>query len=261
MSALTALTAVKVNQHRKYNAIHGIKLKKILLLLICSLLLMSNKKCQWKQSIEENKLNEEITETSSINYRDYIDNYNPKLLKLFEIEGNFTDSGNREILVFFRERDRGMVLTPKIDFAYCFVFDTTNETIQNVYDIHDYWTLLPSWDYIKEDSLNELGRAVIWRDKRIGYIGDFNENGKEELYFFRVSGITMNTVFYEFDGNEFVQITDREFDYMYHHIIDIDKEDKLIKFGKPWLSSDVSFPIIWNNESQKYEILGEVLEN
>ena len=198
------------------------------------------------------------TTTDNRNYRQYIDEYDPKIVFLFEVEGNFTNSGNRELLVFYQRKSTLFVEGEKRDvigLAYCFVLDPTNEKVERVYNIPKYLSM-PFLDNtendIDEDPMEELGREIIWLGKRIGCVGDFNENGKEEMYLFASYGLTIDPCFYEFNGIEFVEITDRY--YPFARITGIDKERKIIHFDSTSRSNG-DFSLIWNEITQMYEWL------
>ena len=72
----------------------------------------------------------ETTITVDRNYQEYINDYDSKAVKLFEIEGNFTNSGNRELIVFYQRKSTLFVEGEKrddISFMYCFILDQKNE--------------------------------------------------------------------------------------------------------------------------------------
>jgi len=186
------------------------------------------------------------TALDNINYRDYIDNYDTNLLvKIFEIEGNFTNSGNKELLVFYQSKREGYNV---IDRAVCFVLDSMGEKVQSVYWIPDYWTL--SFNPGELLSMEKLGRSVIWLDAIIGYIGDFNQNGIEEIFLYRGSGMGNSLFIFEFNGSEFIEITEKEYRLTYY-IVDADEENKIIKLLNIYGYSE--HYIKWNNITQRYE--------
>jgi len=198
-----------------------------------------------------------IGQTDDKDYREYIDNYDSNLVWLFEVEGNFTNSGNREIIGFYQWSRATDVNYDAINRAYCFVLDSENKKVQSVYEIAGYGTLsFSNINNIDKDPMEKLGRDVIWLGHRIGCIGDFNENGKEELYFFMISGWGIMTAFNEFNGNEFSVITKGydECDNYYDscRVVDVDKEHKLIKFKRIEFTKDLMFSIIWSEDIQRY---------
>ena len=190
-------------------------------------------------------------------YREYIEDYDPKLVKIFEVEGNYTNSRNRELLVFYQKRSLMFIEGEKrdsIEMVYCFVLDSVNEKVQMVFKIPVFETAPPftGENNIDKDPMEELGRDVIWLDHRIGCIGDFNENGKEELYLISSFAIGVDPYFYEFNGTEFVEITDRH--YGFARIKGVDKENKIISFKRTSKASG-DFSLKWNEEKQIYEFL------
>jgi len=118
----------------------------------------------------------------------------------FQIEGNFTGSGNREIIAFYKYENRDSINT-----AFCFVCDSGGEKIENVHYIK-YGTI----DFDEKDEAEtglveiiNLGRAITYKDRIIGRVSDFNGNGREELYLYSVSGRNIEPYFFEFNGTEF----------------------------------------------------------
>jgi len=203
----------------------------------------------------------EIAVTDERDWREYIDNYDPKLVKLFEVEGNYTNSGNRELLVFYQKKNTMMIEGEKrdfIDLIYCFILDSINEKVLLIHKIPEYQTTPPFLGEINidKDPMEELGRDVTWLGHRIGCIGDFNQNGKEELYLFSAYAIGIDPYFYEFNDTEFVRITDNH--YGFARIIGIDKDNKILHFGRTSKARSLgNFSLIWNVENQRYELLTE----
>jgi hypothetical protein len=119
---------------------------------------------------------------------------------VFQIEGNFTGSGNREIIGFYELRN-----FTGIDQAFCFVLDSSGETIEKVFKI-DFRTATFTDRHEAITGLsNELGSPIIRNDRIIGRFGDFNNNGRDELYLFENTfGFLLQ--FLEFNGTEFAQI-------------------------------------------------------
>ncbi|MDR0584219.1 MAG: hypothetical protein LBG57_07735, partial [Treponema sp.] len=129
---------------------------------------------------------------------------------LFQIEGNFTGSGNREIIGFYTEVRWDSTGRGWIDCGYCLVCDTSGEKVEYAYPINFVTSaFMENEDDAAGAGLTEvLGRSIIWRDRKIGYVSDFNGNGKEELYLYRRGGMGEGPLFFEFGGTEFVGILD-----------------------------------------------------
>ncbi|MDR1839680.1 MAG: hypothetical protein LBQ93_08895 [Treponema sp.] len=121
----------------------------------------------------------------------------------FQIEGNFTDSGNREIVAFYGSG-------ASISGAYCFVLDTSEEKIEKIYNVNWWGTIDYKYQIEAGPGLTEdLGRYIVWKgDRKIGCVGDFNGNGKDELYLYSLSGMNRQPYFFEFAETEFVQLLD-----------------------------------------------------
>jgi len=229
-------------------------MKKILFLLIFFSFLSCSDR-QEKKNNDATHIHNEIpiteqqflinTVLNNINYRDYIDNFDTNLIKIFEIEGNFTNSGNKEFLVFYLSKRVGYFA---IDSVVCFVLCSEKETVQSAYKIPNYRSLPFTPGALLP--MEKLGRNIIWLDAIIGYIGDFNQNGKEEIYLYRGSGMGDDLYIFEFDGSEFVNITDRKYELTYY-IIDADEENKIIKLLNIYGYSE--HYIKWNNITQRYE--------
>ncbi|MCL2067712.1 MAG: hypothetical protein FWG99_09645 [Treponema sp.] len=108
---------------------------------------------------------------------------------MFQIEGNFTGSGNKEIIAFYQQ---GGSLS--INAAFCFVLDPNENKIESIYYLDGYGTLRLSEEDEAESGLIEaeaLGRPIMWDNRIIGRVGDFNGDGKEELYLYRLSGMNV----------------------------------------------------------------------
>jgi len=120
----------------------------------------------------------------------------------FQLEGNFTGSGNREIIAFYKD------IFNDINSAFCFVCDSGGEKIENVYYIK-YGTIEFHERNDPETGLVEntnLGKAITYKDRIIGRASDFNGNGRDELYLYALSGRNIEPYFFEFNGTEFKEI-------------------------------------------------------
>jgi hypothetical protein len=176
----------------------------------------------------------------------------------FQIEGNFTGSGNREVIAFYEYRVRDSILG-----AFCFVCDSAGENIENVYYI-EYGTIAFDERNDADTGLVEntnLGRAITYKDRIIGRVSDFNGNGIEELYFYIRTGMNILPHFYEFNGAEFEEIIELKV-YSSAPIVSIDPKEKVIilslnnpvnEEGVDRISSIISY--IWDNTARKYEKL------
>jgi hypothetical protein len=177
----------------------------------------------------------------------------------FQIEGNFTASGNKEILAFYRE----LGVSPGLHFFYCFVFDASGETIEFVYPLIWGTSLLTEKDEREAGLTEVLGRPIIWRDRIIGYVGDFNNNGKEELYMYAIYGLGSWPEIFEFDDEKgFIKLLFIEPGPKFVSIIDIDDKKKILtlKIQETWerldfqLSEEIN-SYIWDEATQQYEVL------
>ena len=161
----------------------------------------------------------------------------------FQIEGNFTGSGNNEILVFYED-----ILWNSITALFCFVLDYHGEKIENAFYI-PYVTLRYRENDLARSGIVEaeaLGREIMWDDQLIGRVGDFNENGIEELSLYYLTGMNISPVFFEFDGSEFSEILDiGVVDIGY--ILNVDPVEKIISISIESSSNDSPILSVYNN--------------
>jgi len=177
-----------------------------------------------------------------------------------QIEGNFTGSGNREIIAMYETLSGS-----SINAIFCFVLNSSEDEIKNIYYIN-WLTIQYMEDTEKKSGLNDvLGKPITWRfwssNWTIGYVGDFNGNGIEELYLFSRSGMSESPDFFEFDGTEFKNILNLPITYAY--ITDIDPEKKIIiikdstsytLFERSDYHMEENFiSYIWKETTQQYE--------
>jgi len=128
----------------------------------------------------------------------------------FQIEGNFTGSGNREIIAFYRNKYSDYIygFSDSIDAAFCFVCDSVEEKIEYVYYIYYITVAFDERNDVDTGlvELTNLGRTITYKDRIIGRVGDFNGNGREELYLYAKSGRNIEPGFFEFNGTDFEEI-------------------------------------------------------
>jgi hypothetical protein len=186
-----------------------------------------------------------------------------KRLLLFQIEGNFTGSGNREIIGFYQIQEYRYSKS-SIHNVFCFVCNESGEKIESVYPI-EYLTAEINETKGKETGLSDaLGRAIIWKDWKIGYVSDFNGNEKEELYLYRRSGMGEGPLFFEFDGTAFVRIL--EIISTSIAITGIDPEKKAVTIEANFRPGDgkgiwEKRVYAWDNDTGQYEkIYSEPIE-
>jgi hypothetical protein len=195
--------------------------------------------------------------------QEIIQDYDGTVVLRVTMEGNFTNSGNREILGFYQRKStlsmEWGVDNYEIDVTYCFVFNADETEFEHIYPV-DYWTS----DFTTSNEANTglsfvLGRDLIWRDRRIGCVGDFNGNGKEELYLFQV-GLGMLPVFLEFDQNsaEFADILHGNRDLYTLVIKEIYAEQKIIfleSITQNYSMLPYQYWYIWDENTQGYTVL------
>jgi len=190
--------------------------------------------------------------------QEQIENYDKEYVFLFQEEGNFTNSGDKEILAFYEAKSRRLnkeITTTYFGRVYCFICDELNQTIINAIEITGYGTSGKE-PCLEKMPIEALGRKVLWLGKIFGYVGDFNNNGKEELYFFEVSNIGIYPRFYEFVKNDFKELLNDDEDYTLNlvnmDITNVDAKNKILTFE--YKSGDKPpVKLAWNNETQLYE--------
>jgi hypothetical protein len=180
----------------------------------------------------------------------------------FQIEGNFTGSGNREIIAFYKVEDGD------INSAFCFVCDVGGERIENVYPIK-YGTIVFAERNDKDTGLVEiinLGRTIIYKDRIIGRVSDFNGNGREELYLYAVSGMNIKPYFFEFNGIGFESMIDLGSPDA-APIISIDPIEKVITLSIKHYLDDLDVDLIedinsyiWDDTVHQYEVIASEIK-
>lgn len=163
------------------------------------------------------------------------------------LEGNFTDSGYREILVFFN-----LVLkndTVKLNESKLFIVDK-NEKILSEYDLFYYNYIVDDRNFIKEIDKFDIAfnNAVIT---------DFNKNGKLELIYFAGEGSVFTFYIEEFKNGKFQHICqtyDGELNIPGLYNFDLthfDFETKSLYLSDR--ESPEKIKLTWNPETEFYE--------
>ena len=190
----------------------------------------------------------------------------------FHIIGNFTGSGNLELLAFYQFKD----FSPfqGIDVLICFVLNSEGNKIENIYNI-DFTSVVGASReegiaeknslLIKDDTgmfeADELGRPIIWLNRVIGRVSDFNNNGLEELYLISNSGTGSVLSVFEYNNGQFVEYLNLS--SVITSITNIENDEKIIHLKLQPLLDDTYFKdennitIRWNIYKQSYELLPE----
>jgi len=175
-----------------------------------------------------------------------------------QIEGNFTNSGNREIIGFYKP----VSFSENIDAAFCFVCTSSGEKVEKIFYIDRFLTGLPTEKDETVSGLTEtLGRPIIWDDRTIGYVSDFNGNGKDELYLYSLTGRNRQPLFFEFDETEFVYILDTSDWNMNIYIDSVDVDKKIINIHEEATVDSVPYlhieerSYMWDSETRRYELI------
>ena len=148
------------------------------------------------------------------------------------IEGNFTNSGNNEYIVFFEDpakRYEGNEnLPPKINKVFIFIFNNSNLINEIKLDIFSSGYREYDLEIIKNIN-NVFGP---WHD--YCYIKDFNRNGFDEIVFFSISGRDFVVYFIEYKNEKFEYVLKSP---DYEILVDIEavdnEQEKYIKIYLP----------------------------
>jgi hypothetical protein len=106
--------------------------------------------------------------TAVLTLQEQIDNYKEDLVLLFQTEGDFTGSGNREVLAFYMFKGsyyNEQITADGVSRVYCFVCDEANNTIVKAILIDNYGTGIMQ-EYLEEMPLGALGRQIRWYERR-----------------------------------------------------------------------------------------------
>jgi hypothetical protein len=185
------------------------------------------------------------------------ESYNSELVLIFQLEGKFSNSNNKEIIAFYQWRDT--LQYNALDKAFYFILDNSGNKINNAFAI-PYYVTGPFNETFNLDlmPIEILGKKIEWMGYSIGRIGDFNENGRDELYLFSLSGIGFTPFFFEFDieSNEFKEILNYRNRSGNVEIVDINVEQKKILFhdrsADNVSSTDEIIAYQWDEEVRAY---------
>jgi hypothetical protein len=178
----------------------------------------------------------------------------------FQIEGNFTNSGNREIVAFYERAYVPFGGSISLTSVFCFVLDKNEEKIEKIYYID--WQTIAYREKIEAGLglTEDLGKYIVWRDWIIGCVGDFNRNEKDELYLYSLSGMGSQPYFFEFDETGFVELLGLETTNAFIDSVDIKK--KIINIREQYTTDSIPMirvieisSYIWDNDTRRYVVL------
>ncbi|AIN93785.1 clustered-type lipoprotein [Treponema putidum] len=211
------------------------------------------------------KLFEEYENTHYTLYHENIDlsakslkDYQIKLEAVDYVKGNFTDSGYDEYFVVFCEEVPGPEYGQTVKRVRCFVVDEDKI-------IKDYYINVPSASFFPP----HIERGGLFGPKNFGFefsqgwVLDFNQNGKNEIYFVTHFNIDGNSLFIiEFNNESFT--TEYAYTGYRYDIESVDWNKKIIvlrdggsfirsekfKGWKYWYDT-----VIWNEQLKEYILL------
>ena len=208
---------------------------------------------------EHKRASEETDSLKVFSLQEQIESYDEEVILLFQEEGNFTNSGNKEILVFCQQKNSLSfegIKSKSVDRVYCFIVDETDQKILKAIRIMGYGTLpLSEKNNLDKMPMEDIGREIRWLDRRFGCIGDFNNNGKEELYFFEASGRGIYPAFYEFQENQFKLILDYNSYSVFMEFVNVDKDNKIISFEGRGGEKPENVSFVWDFDMQMYRLI------
>jgi hypothetical protein len=172
------------------------------------------------------------------NIKKMIEEHDPELLLHFYIEGDFTGSGLIECIAFYQYKST-LKAYYAIDKTYCFIFDKSDK-LQNIFEMPWVGTVeFDEYFNLNNFPLRKLGKSINWIGYSIGRTGDFNKNGKDELYLFSLGGNRFIPEVFEFDENE--KIFKSIFDTVVYGnimLIEVDDTQKRLVFAGGFPSSN-----------------------
>ena len=174
---------------------------------------------------------------------------------VFNIEGDFTNSGLIEKVFFYKWDSKR---AQSIHSAYCILFTDDNHAVK-AYKIPYYGTLPFSKEHnlLSMPIMEVLGKSIDWSGYSIGRFGDFNGNGREELYFFSLQ-IGFAPEAYEFNPQkqEFEMIMGNGYTSFFRVLKIDEKQKKIILEARGGEGGEASRTKIiylqWNDETYRY---------
>ena len=201
------------------------------------------------------KLFEEYENTHYPLYHENIDlsekslkDYQIKLEAVDYVKGNFTDSGYDEYFVVFCKEVPGPEYGQTVKRVRCFVVDEDKI-------IKDYYITVPSASFFPP----HIERGGLFGLKNFGFefsqgwVSDFNQNGKNEIYFVTHFSTGRNFLFIiEFNGEFFVTgyVYDNDYD-----IVGIDWYKKMIIIKDESRSGKWIDDYQWNDTLKEFILL------
>jgi hypothetical protein len=188
------------------------------------------------------------------------ENFDPKLEAAVKMYGNFTNSGNREALVLYEYKSDQFIEGERnysVFDAYVFTLDGKSEEITNEYALESYGTtLFAEYHNINNGPMSKLGREISWQGQTMGYVGDFNQNGLDEIYLYILTGWSFYPWFFEFDGKNFRRILSFVEDTNSLIVVEVDEENRGIKFSGFDEQGEYFVVYQWSDKEKVYVRIG-----
>lgn len=126
-------------------------------------------------------------------------------VQVFDVSGNFTNSGFKEVLFGYQDRtsvDGNINFSKGIDVIICCIYDNKG-IIVSCYNIPLYFSLPFGKNRNFENTpLIKYGTPIIFGNYTYGYVANINNNDKDEIYLYSLTGSSFYPAFFEFDANE-----------------------------------------------------------
>ncbi len=169
-------------------------------------------------------------------------------------EGDFTNSGSKEVVAFFQDR-RAMTIEdqPISDIDRTFYYNIEKgKKITSRIEIPFYTVEYDDGNNLDDMNLEDIGRRIAY-----GCVGDFNNNGKEELYLYHLSGSAFYPECFEFDGKSFRRLFTFTPFSAAPVITGADKATRTIQVRNADGNDDIgygdTYTLSWNEASQSYD--------
>jgi hypothetical protein len=171
-----------------------------------------------------------VTAFSQERIQDVLENYDPELQLMVYIRGNFINSDMVEVIAFYERKPIENTSIRFIDESYCFVLEN-DFTIHNAFAIPFFTSAFSIAFNLGSMPMKTLGKSIDWMGYSIGRVGDFNNNGRDELYLYTSApGFYPSCFEFDPDKKEFKTILDYGNEGAFVKLLEIDAKQKKFTF-------------------------------
>lgn len=237
--------------------------KKLILILLSLLLLIACERTNESNiSIIENEEQDSMRDT--FNFEDYLDANYGHLNIQYRQPGVYTGGPNNEVIILFEDSTERLNKGDEnqISSVYFFIYDDNH-----LIDVQKLKLFsLPYTDEQKEAIAKSAESFNV--PSRPFFTIDSNENGKEEIFLFSLTGINFGIVAIEYHTIGFETIlASTEFTKVLHKVElkEYGTEKTIIRiYGPSYDNENASnidwFDVVWNEKSNKFELYGTSAE-